>query len=93
MESYKEFLERINSFENKELWLENEYFGINPSVHQKVNEDNTFKSFYGDTIVFNLTDTEKELLAHYVERLYSAAPECFCEKSYPFINIFCLGSL
>jgi len=80
MESYKEFLERINSFENKELHLGNEYFGINPSVHQKVNDDNTFKTFYGDTIVFNLTDTEKELLTHYVEQLYNAAPECFCEK-------------
>lgn len=80
MESYKEFLSRINSFEKQELWLGNEYFTINPSVHQKVNDNNSFKTFYGDTVVFNLTDSEKEILASYVEQIYAAAPECFCEK-------------
>ena len=80
METYNEFLERINSFEKQELWLGNEYFGINSSVYQKVDDDNTFKPFYGDTIVFNLADNDKEIMDSYVKQLYTAAPECFCEK-------------
>lgn len=80
METYKEFLERINSFEKKELSLDEGDFCGNPSLVQKVDADNRFKKFYGDTIVFNFEDAVKEELAKYVEELYSAAPECFAEK-------------
>lgn len=87
METYQEFLDRINSFEKKELNFGldcgNEYFRGNPSISFKVDKNNTFRNFYGDTIVFALEDVVKEKLAEYVELLYQAAPECFCEKLVP----------
>lgn len=88
METYQEFLDRIHSFEKEELnyGLENaknSYFKGNPSISQKVNNDNTFKNFYGDTIVFALDTITKEKLTEYVDLLYRSAPECFCERFDP----------
>ena len=80
MESYQEFLNRINSFEKKEVFYGYDYFYGNPSITQKVNDENHFQPFYGDTMVFNLTDTVKAQLAEIVEKLYTSVPECFCEK-------------
>lgn len=83
METYQEFLDRINSFEKKELKYENKYFKGNPSILQKVDKDNSFRKFYGDTIAFALDDIIKETLAEYVELLYQSVPECFCERLTP----------
>lgn len=83
METYPEFLTRIDSFEKKEINYGNEYFKGNPSISMKVNPDNTFRNFYGDTVVFALDNAEKEKLAECVESLYRSAPECFCEKLIP----------
>lgn len=83
METYQEFLDRINSFEKREINYGNKYFKGNPSIAQKVGEDNAFKNYYGDTVVFALDDIVKEKLAEYVELLYQSAPECFCERLVP----------
>ncbi|MDE7446579.1 MAG: 2'-5' RNA ligase family protein [Lachnospiraceae bacterium] len=83
METYQEFLDRINSFEKRELNYGNKLFKGNPSISQKVGKDNVFRNFYGDTIVFALDDIVKEKLAGYVELLYQSAPECFCERLVP----------
>lgn len=80
METYREFLDRISSFEKKDISFGDEYFAGNPSIAQKVDENNAFRKFYGDTIVFDLDDATKETLAKYVEKLYEMVPECFCEK-------------
>lgn len=80
MESYQEFLNRINSFEKKETFFGYDYFHGNPSIAQKVDWENRFQSFYGDTMVFNLDNKTKEKLAQIVEQLYREVPECFCEK-------------
>lgn len=80
METYQEFLDRINSFEEKEIKYGNKYFKGNPSISQKVDINNTFRKFFGDTIVFTLDNFIKEKLAEYVELLYQSAPECFCER-------------
>ena len=80
METYQDFLDRINSFEKKEINFGSTYFKGNPSISQKVDQDNTFRNFYGDTIVFGLEDGVKEKIDGYVEFLYRAAPECFCER-------------
>lgn len=80
MESYEIFLDRINSFEKREVCFGNDYFIGNPSISQKVDKNNTFQTFYGDTIVFNLDDTTKKKLSAIVDELYSVAPECFCER-------------
>ena len=80
METYAEFLARINSFEKSEIYYGDDYFHGNPSIAQKVDWENHFKPFYGDTVVFNLDDSTKAVLANYVEQLYQVAPECFCDK-------------
>lgn len=58
----------------------NQDFKANPSLAQKIKKENTFRDFYGDTIVFALDDTSKEKLAEYADFLYRTVPECFCEK-------------
>ncbi|MDE6442624.1 MAG: ligT like phosphoesterase [Clostridia bacterium] len=83
METYLEFSDRINGFEKREMNLGGEYFKVNPSLSKKVNADNTLKSFYGDTVVFALDNSVKNKLAEYVNFLYRAAPECFCQKLNP----------
>ncbi|MDE7300093.1 MAG: hypothetical protein K2N94_14955 [Lachnospiraceae bacterium] len=83
METYQEFLDRISSFEKKEIHYGSGYFRGSPSISQKVARDNTFRNFYGDTIVFALDDTMKEKAAEYAEILHRSAPECFCERLAP----------
>ncbi len=63
METYQEFLDRIFSFEKKEWTYGDGYFKGNPSISKKVNPDNTFRNFYGDTVVFELAASVKEKLA------------------------------
>lgn len=83
METYQEFIDRISSFETKKIKYGENNFKGNPSILQKVDKDNNFKSFYGDTIVFELDSNIKEKLAEYVDRLYQSASECFCERLVP----------
>lgn len=80
METYQEFLDRIDSFEKREINYGSKLFKGNPAITQKVGKDNAFRNFYGDTIVFTLDDSIKQKLEEYVELLYQSAPECFCEK-------------
>ena len=83
METYQEFLDRIDAFEKKEIKYGDGHFKGNLSIAQKVDKDNTFRNFYGDTVVFALDDTVKAKLNEYVELLYRSAPECFCERLVP----------
>lgn len=83
METYIEFLDRINSFEKSEIYLGDDYFRGNPSIALKVDEDNSFRPFYGDTVVFNLDDATKEKLEKIVDSINEVAPECFCERLVP----------
>lgn len=80
METYSDFLDRINSFQKSEVDYGNEYFLGNPSIALKVNKDNEFRAFYGDTVVFNLDNETKEKLTKIVNRINDVASECFCEK-------------
>lgn len=80
METYQQFLDRINSFEKKKTSLGDADFIVNPSLVKKVNQDNSFKNFYGDTTVFALDERVKSVLAEYVNTLYREAPQCFCER-------------
>lgn len=83
METYQEFLDRIHSFEKKEISFGNSYFKGNPSLSQKIDKENNFQNFYGDTVVFALDHAAKEKLSAYAERLARSAPECFCERLVP----------
>lgn len=79
METYSEFLSRINSFEKSKLNLETNNFSPNPSLIKKVDSNNKFNKFYGDTVVFDLDDKTKVILFDYVKKLYNTVPNCFCE--------------
>lgn len=83
MESYQEFLNRIDSFEKAEMDLGDHDFNGSAGLYQKVDADNHFLPFYGDTVVFNLDDLTKEKLAGIADRLYAAAGECFCDRLAP----------
>ncbi|MDE6618165.1 MAG: hypothetical protein K2K13_03980 [Clostridiales bacterium] len=83
METFKEFADRINSFQKKELNLGGEDFTVSQSVAHKVNADNTFKNFYGDTMVFDLDDDTKSKLTEYTDLLYREVPQCFCDRLIP----------
>ena len=80
MENYQAFLDRINSFEWKKWSFGWGDFQGNPSLVKKVQPDNSFRPFYGDTVVFNLNDSIKEQLAKWLDKLYAEVPECFCER-------------
>lgn len=80
METYQAFLRRILRFEQAELAMPEADFMPNASLQAKLTSHNTFRSFYGDTVVFDLGDEDKQWLADIIERLYEVAPVCFCER-------------
>lgn len=80
METYREFMNRISAFELPELSLGNGAFISSESVAKKVYNNNSFRSFYGDTIVFDLSEQEKIQIHSMTEQLYSEVPECFSER-------------
>ncbi len=79
MEKYDEFLARI-SYQQSELQIGKGNFIADGRVYRKVNEDNTFKAFYGDTVVFELDCDTKKKIAEMTDILYEYVPECFCER-------------
>lgn len=79
MECFDDFLKRI-SYQQAELQLGDGLFKPDKRVYEKVNQDNGFKPFYGDTIVFDLDSRVKSKIAGIIDRLYKTAPECFCER-------------
>ena len=80
MESYINFLDRTNSFETAKLELEDRRFTPRDSLKSKVNPDNTFKNFYGDTIVFSLSEEVTGRVSMLIDALYQAVPECFAKR-------------
>ncbi len=79
MEIYSDFINRIN-YQQSQLQIGDGYFKPSGRVYEKVNKDNSFKPFYGDTVVFDLDDNTKLRVCKIIDELYEAAPECFCEK-------------
>lgn len=79
MEGYQAFLDRIGAFETPEMHLGDGDFAVSPSVAAKVSGDNTFRAFYGDTVVFDLDAQAKERIQGFAAAVHTAAPEAFCE--------------
>lgn len=80
METYTEFLSRIDTFEKPVMTLDEQYFNAAPGLADKVRNDDTFRPFYGDTVVFDLDDNTKANIDGFIDLLYAEAPECFCER-------------
>ena len=80
METYSQFLDRIYSFELPYTYYGEGYIRMNPNLSGKVEENNSFKPFYGDTTVFDLDESTKNKVNEIVDSLYQAVPECFAER-------------
>ncbi len=80
MEDFVNFIKRTNSFEKENFELDEKYFTPIESLKQKIKEDNTFKDFYGDTVVFALPNEIKEKISRVIDFIYSEAPECFAKR-------------
>lgn len=79
MESYNDFGKRI-SWQGPEFGADNIFFHPNNRVFEKLNNDNSFKNFYGDTVVFELESDAKKRVFEIIEKLYETVPECFGNK-------------
>lgn len=75
-----QFGKRIDAFEKPISDFGCGRFEVNPSLSKKVRADNTYADFYGDTVVFALSDEVKARIEAITEKLRAAAPQCFCEK-------------
>lgn len=80
METYNEFIDRINSFEKEELMMYDSTFVPSKSIPLKVRPDNSYSDFYGDTVVFELDENIKERVDRLTGLLFEDVPECFSER-------------
>ena len=79
MESYSDFLYRI-SYQQPELQIGEGRFTADNRVLEKVSHDNSFSSFYGDTVVFDLKDKAKKKISAQIDTLYEEVPMCFAQR-------------
>ena len=79
-ESYWTFLDRLDSFEKPELLINDQGLEPQSRLLDKVKDDNSFKDFFGDTVVFDLDIPTKEHISQFIDYLYHYVPECFCER-------------
>ena len=82
-ESYQEFLKRISVFEKQNLDLGKNYFKGPTSLAYKIDKENRIKSFFGDTVVFELDEEIKDKINEIFSKIYDQASECFSERLKP----------
>ena len=82
VESYNSLLTRI-AYQQENLLLDDGDFTPDKGMLEKVDPDNSFRPFYGDTTVFDLDDDVKKKVAAIQDLLYSQNPECFCARLAP----------
>lgn len=81
IESYEEFSRRIFSFQKSDFSFGVDRFVSSGSVKNKVGFDGKFNRFIGDTVVFDLDDSQKKFIyEYYVNPLYWVAPDCLAEQ-------------
>ncbi len=80
MESYIKFKNRISEFENDNFSFNTSEVCQNQNLRNKVNEDKSFKPFYGDTIVFDLSTNIKLQIEKIVDQLYLNCGLLFAER-------------
>ena len=82
IESYGSLLKRT-AYQQENLLLDDGDFAPHKGMLEKVDPDNSFRPFYGDTTVFDLDDDIKKKVAAIQDVLYSQNPECFCARLAP----------
>ncbi|MCR1950456.1 hypothetical protein NSA50_05170 [Clostridium sp. DSM 100503] len=80
MESFIEFKNRIYSFEKISILDNLQELVVNSGVADKVNFDGSIKDFYGDTVVFELSENEKKLISMLQDILYSNCNKYLSER-------------
>lgn len=80
MEKFLEFKNRIYSFEKKSIADNLEEFIVNPKIADKINSDGSIKEFYGDTVVFELSESEKSIILKLQDILYSNCNDILSDR-------------
>ncbi len=78
-ESFQQFKDRINSFAWDGLYTRDN-FHIRANAIYKVDYDGSFKSFFGNTVVFDLPNEVKDYAYEVQEKLYSYCPSMMAER-------------
>ena len=81
-EPYPTYLERIQKLICHLACFppENEALITSSGLRQKFNEDGSFRAFYGDTVVFQLSEERKQFLQNIQEALYQASGEMLSKR-------------
>lgn len=80
-EDYVAFQNRIFSFEKPNFCFGADKLVPSNSAKEKVDSSGGYRFFIGDTVVFNLEDSVKDLIqCQYVDPLYRVSGRCFSEK-------------
>jgi len=82
-EVYKDFLKRVNSYHHPALFGTQQCFTPDERVVKKVNNDGTFRSFFGDTVVFKINQDEQKQIEYMAESLHENFGDCFAERINP----------
>ena len=80
METFSDFVKRVSEFENENFSFNTNEILDNQSLKFKVRTDNSFKEFYGDTVVFDLPSNIKLHIEKIVNDLYSNCSSLFAER-------------
>ena len=80
MEIFSDFKKRVLDFENENFSFNTNEILDNKSLHFKVSNTDSFKEFYGDTIVFDLSTDIKIQIEKIVDELYLNCSSLFAER-------------
>ncbi|MBE6053248.1 MAG: hypothetical protein E7212_04915 [Clostridium sartagoforme] len=80
MENFLEFKNRIYSFQKNSISDNLQEFIVNPKIEDKVDINGSIKEFYGDTVVFELSKREKNLISKLQDILYANCNEYLSER-------------
>jgi len=81
MEAYQEFLSRISSYHEHALFdIQKCFIPDEQRIVKKVNHDGSFRSFFGDTVVFRINQKEQKQVEHIAKSLYKNFGDCFAEQ-------------
>ena len=83
METYEAFIERINSIQPHSFRSCANGFTPDPSVRDKVAQDGKLRPFYGDTVIFCLSESIRRELTGYQDAIHDIAGEYLAERLAP----------
>lgn len=79
-ETYREFSDRVSYQQNGLMLPQGAFRPDRSRVFSKVDEQGSYRPFYGDTVVYDLDPRTKRAIADMTEQIRGAFPECFAER-------------